>query len=143
MNPFIDTSVKIRNVVAMCTKKFAEKEKNTTNVSPVKPAEVIFLIELILKKSRIGDWEGDTIIGAEHQGAILFYVDRSSKFTILSKVANKTAELVLHASIEQFQAHGLPVLTITYDNGKEFSNHEKIAQALTILPNPIIHGNED
>ena len=85
---------------------------------------------VVEEKSRIGDWEGDTIIGAEHQGAILSYVDRSSKFTILSKVANKTAELVLHASIEQFQAHGLPVLTITYDNGKEFSNHEKIAKAL-------------
>ncbi|NDH09918.1 MAG: hypothetical protein EBY16_10030 [Gammaproteobacteria bacterium] len=41
-----------------------------------------------------------------------------------------TAELVFHASLEQFQARGLPVLTITYDNGKEFSNHEKIAQAL-------------
>lgn len=85
---------------------------------------------VVEEKSRIGDWEGDTIIGAEHQGAILSYVDRSSKFTILSKVANKTAELVLHASVEQFQAHGLPVLTITYDNGKEFSHHEKIAQAL-------------
>jgi hypothetical protein len=49
MNPFIDTSVKIRNVVAISTKNFAEKKKNTTNVSLVKPAEVVFLIELILK----------------------------------------------------------------------------------------------
>ena len=85
---------------------------------------------VVEEKSRIGDWEGDTIIGAEHQGAVISYVDRSSKFTILSKVPNKTAELVLHASVEQFQAHGLPVLTITYDNGKEFSYHEKIAKAL-------------
>ena len=85
---------------------------------------------VVEEKSRIGDWEGDTIIGAEHQGAIVSYVDRSSQLTILSKVTNKTAEFVLHASVEQFQAHGLPVLTITDDNGKEFSNHEAIAEAL-------------
>ena len=35
-----------------------------------------------------------------------------------------------NASIEQFKSQGLPVLTITYDNGKEFSNHEAIAKAL-------------
>ena len=85
---------------------------------------------VVEEKSRIGDWEGDTIIGAEHQGAVVSHVDRCSKYTILAKVPNKTAELVQHASIEQFQFHGLPVLTITYDNGKEFSNHEAIAKAL-------------
>ena len=85
---------------------------------------------VVEEKSRIGDWEGDTIIGAEHQGAVVSHVDRCSKYTILAKVPNRTAELVQHASIEQFQLHGLPVLTITYDNGKEFSNHEAIAKAL-------------
>jgi transposase, IS30 family len=45
-------------------------------------------------KSRIGDWEGDTIIGAQHKGAIVSYVDRKSKFTLLKKVVRKTAELV-------------------------------------------------
>lgn len=85
---------------------------------------------VVEEKSRIGDWEGDTIIGAEHQGAVVSHVDRCSKYTILAKVPNRTAELVQHESIEQFQFHGLPVLTITYDNGKEFSNHEAIAKAL-------------
>lgn len=85
---------------------------------------------VVEEKSRIGDWEGDTIIGAEHQGAVVSHVDRCSKYTILAKVPNKTAELVQQASVEQFQFHGLPVLTITYDNGKEFSNHEAIAKAL-------------
>jgi len=57
-------------------------------------------------------------------------VDRCSKYTILAKVSNKTAELVQQAIIEQFQTHGLPMLTMTYDKGKEFSNHEIIAKAL-------------
>ena len=38
---------------------------------------------IVEMKSRIGDWEGDTIIGAKHKGAIVSYVDRHSKFTLL------------------------------------------------------------
>lgn len=84
---------------------------------------------IVEQKSRLGDWEGDTIIGARHQGAIVSYVDRCSKFTVLKKIANKTAELVTQATFEKL-GQGLPVLTITYDNGKEFSDHGKIAKAL-------------
>jgi IS30 family transposase len=31
---------------------------------------------IVEEKTRIGDWEGDTIIGVKHQGAIVSYVDR-------------------------------------------------------------------
>jgi transposase, IS30 family len=82
------------------------------------------------QKTRIGDWEGDTIIGVKHQGAIVSYVDRCSKFTVLKKVERKTAELVTKATIEQFGQKSLPVHTITYDNGKEFSDHGAISVAL-------------
>ena len=83
-------------------------------------------------KSRIGDWEGDTIIGAKHQGAIVSYVDRCSKFTVLKKIDRKTADLVAMATIEQFRQKSLPVRTITYDNGKEFSDHGEISKALNV-----------
>ena len=46
------------------------------------------------EKSRVGDWEADTIIGAKHRGALVSLVDRASKFTFLSKVGRKTAEEV-------------------------------------------------
>jgi IS30 family transposase len=81
-------------------------------------------------KARIGDWEGDTIIGANHRGAIVSYVDRCSKFTILKMLENKTSEVVTQATIDKFGQGTLPVLTITYDNGKEFSEHSKIASEL-------------
>ena len=54
------------------------------------------------------------------------YVDRCSKFTVLKKIENKTAEVVSQATIEKLGQDALPVLTITYDNGKEFSEHIKI-----------------
>lgn len=84
---------------------------------------------IVEQKARLGDWEGDTIIGAKHQGAIVSYVDRCSKFTLLKKVSNKTAELIVQATLEKL-GQGFPVLSITYDNGKEFSAHADIASAL-------------
>ncbi len=45
--------------------------------------------KIVESKSRIGDWEGDTIIGAKQQGVILSLVDRKSKFTLLAKMEGK------------------------------------------------------
>lgn len=84
--------------------------------------------KVVEEKSRIGDWEGDTIIGAQHQGAIVSYVDRHSKFTVLKLVERKTADLVTEATLEKLSC--IPVHTVTYDNGKEFSDHVSISQAL-------------
>ncbi len=83
--------------------------------------------EIVETKSRVGDWEGDTIIGANHQGAILSYVERKSKFTVLSKLTQKTAKNVASATIKRFSKLG-QIHTITYDNGKEFSSHELISK---------------
>ena len=57
-------------------------------------------------------------------------MDRCSKFTVLKKVERKTAELVTQATIEKLGQNGLPVLTVTYDNGMEFADHGSIANAL-------------
>lgn len=37
------------------------------------------------RKSRIGDWEIDTVIGKDHKGALVTIVDRKSKFTLIKK----------------------------------------------------------
>ena len=86
--------------------------------------------KVVEDKSRIGDWEGDTIIGAQHKGAIVSYVDRHSKFVLLKKVSRKTSELVTKATIEIMKELVHPVLSITYDNGKEFCGHKTISKTL-------------
>lgn len=86
--------------------------------------------EIVNTKSRVGDWEGDTIIGAKHQGAILSYVDRKSKFTILAKLSEKTANEVASKTTKRFSRIKSFVHTITYDNGKEFSSHLLISKRL-------------
>ena len=82
------------------------------------------------KKSRLGDWELDTIIGSEQAGAIVSMVDRTSKLTKLAKVYKKTALEVRNALIKKLQPLQDFVLTLTSDNGKEFVDHEKISQTL-------------
>jgi transposase, IS30 family len=83
--------------------------------------------KIVEKKLRIGDFEGDTIVGARHQGAILSYVDRHSKFVWLQKLKNREASTVLAATKEQFTEMPHKIWSITFDNGKEFSKHEEIA----------------
>ena len=55
--------------------------------------------EIVAQKARIGDWEIDTVIGKNHQGALVTIVDRVSKFTLIKKVASKHAEVVTEATI--------------------------------------------
>ena len=86
--------------------------------------------EIVDEKSRIGDWEIDTVIGKNHKQALVTIVERVSKFTVMKKVENKTAELVAAATIELLRPYRDRVLTITADNGKEFAHHEKVAKAL-------------
>ena len=86
--------------------------------------------DIVEKKSRIGDWEGDLIISTGSKTALLTYVDRHSKFTVLKKLGRKLSENVWRATIERLTNLPHRVLTITYDNGKEFAAHQKIAHAL-------------
>jgi IS30 family transposase len=85
---------------------------------------------IVNKKSRIGDWEIDTVIGKNHKGAIVTLVDRKSKFTLIKKVASKHADVVTKATIDLLHPLKALTLTITADNGKEFSYHKLIAAQL-------------
>lgn len=86
--------------------------------------------EVVDQKRRLGDWEIDTVIGQNHQGALVTVVDRVSKFTLIKKVDSKHAEGVAEATITLLKPYMDKTLTITADNGKEFAEHEKIAAAL-------------
>ncbi|MRN44986.1 IS30 family transposase, partial [Brucella sp. 09RB8913] len=70
-------------------------------------------------------FEGDTIVGKDHKGAILTMVDRVSRFTILGKAKDRTA-----SSINQIlyrASNGNKITTATFDNGKEFAKHKNLS----------------
>jgi IS30 family transposase len=85
---------------------------------------------IVADKTRIGDWEIDTVIGKNHQGALVTIVDRVSKFTLIKIVASKHAEIVTAATISLLKPYQDKALTITADNGKEFAGHEKMKEEL-------------
>ena len=85
---------------------------------------------IVEEKSRIGDWEGDTIVGARHQGAVLSLVDRASRFTLLALLGGRTAGETGEAIRRCLEPYKDFVHTITTDNGKEFAAHKAVAKAL-------------
>ena len=81
-------------------------------------------------RQEFGHWEGDTMIGANHQGALVTLVERKTGFTLIAKVLRKTAQAVSQACIELLKPYQPWVKTITFDNGKEFAHHQNIDAAL-------------
>lgn len=86
--------------------------------------------KIVADKTRFGDWEVDTIVGARHKGGILSAVERKSKLVRLRKLTTKAAAEMKDNCIEVLGPLAAKVHTITVDNGKEFCDHELIAAGL-------------
>jgi len=81
-------------------------------------------------RSRIGDWEADTIIGKAHKQAIVSLTERRSGLALIYKVDRRTKERTENAMKQMMSSITGRVQTITSDNGKEFANHASIAENL-------------
>jgi len=81
-------------------------------------------------RSRIGDWELDTIIGKGHKQALVSLTERKSRLTLLAKVKQKSAELISRSVQCLLEPIVSKVITLTSDNGKEFARHQEISTAL-------------
>jgi len=86
--------------------------------------------KIVEKRSRIGDWEGDTVIGKGRKSALLTLVERKTLYTVIAKLTGKQADLLAEAAVEVMSDLANKVKTITFDNGLEFSEHEAIAKGL-------------
>lgn len=86
--------------------------------------------KVVDKRSRIADWEGDTVIGCGHQGILVTVVERKSRYTLAAPLPRRTSDLVGQAMIDLLRPHKERCKTITLDNGKEFADHEFIARCL-------------
>jgi transposase, IS30 family len=86
---------------------------------------------IVDNRERVGDWEGDTIIGAYDGGAVIAsMVERKSRFTCLAKSKNKTTTAVTSSINKRMLPLADLVSTITLDNGTEFSLHEIMSETL-------------
>lgn len=87
---------------------------------------------IVENRERFGDLEIDTIIGKDHQGAIVTINDRATGYLKMRKLVCKEAEGVKQASIELLAEWKGKIHTMTADNGKEFAQHQEIAEALDL-----------
>ena len=71
---------------------------------------------LVDTRVRVGDWEADLMMGKAHKGAIVTLAERRARLFL--------------AIITLLDPWKDWVATITYDNGREFSGHREIAEAL-------------
>jgi transposase, IS30 family len=112
-------------------KKYRKRYGSPKRQGPIKNRVMIDdRPEIVNAKQRLGDWEIDTIIGKQHKQAIVTLVERVSKKTLIGQVRNKQADFVKAQVIRLLNSFKPYVLTITADNGGEFSQHEQIAAAL-------------
>jgi transposase, IS30 family len=86
--------------------------------------------KIVNSQKRYGDWEGDTIIGKNHKGALITLNERKSLFVKIAKITKKEAEITASKTINMLTPLKNKCFTITFDNGKEFAEHKKIASEL-------------
>ncbi len=83
-------------------------------------------------KQQVGHFEGDTIVGKGHRGAVVSYVDKASKFLLAALCPDRTASSVNEATIALFEELDATPLSFTFDNGKEFSKHKELSEKLNV-----------
>lgn len=82
--------------------------------------------EEIKNRSRIGDWEGDTIYGGIGKGLIVTLVDRKSRFLKAGLLNSRNAEETREVIEEMLSGHA--IYSISLDNGSEFSEFRKLEE---------------
>lgn len=87
--------------------------------------------EVVGARSRYGDWEGDTVVGANQKAFITTIVERKSLLLRARLTPSKHAAQIASAVVEALI--DMPttwVRTITFDNGTEFAHHEDMTRQL-------------
>ena len=87
--------------------------------------------EEIRNRIRIGDWEGDTVYGGIGKGLLVSLVDRKSRYLRIGFLAKRSATDTRLLIGELLR--GLPVKSVSLDNGSEFSEFRKLEEQLHSL----------
>jgi IS30 family transposase len=89
--------------------------------------------EVINRRRRYGDWEGDTMVGNGRRSALLTVVERKSGYTVIGRVDSMRSDDTRRVA-ERVMQELPPRLrrSITFDNGKEFAEHKKLAHRLEL-----------
>lgn len=104
----------------------------SSNYNSIQPDRIIpQWPEVIRRRERIGDWEGDTVYGGVGKGFLVTQVDRKSRFLRAGLLAKRDASLTKDVICGLLK--DLPVESISLDNGSEFSEFRAVEEELHTL----------
>jgi len=87
---------------------------------------------IVNARKRLGDWEVDSILGSKHRDVMVTLTERRSRFVLVSKLKERTAQAVQSQICTLLLPMQDKVHTMTSDHGKEFAYHEQIAETLDL-----------
>lgn len=83
------------------------------------------------RRRYIGHWEGDTVLKGHKESGLVTLVERRSGYLLSARLPRITAAGTATAMIRLLAPRRGAVQTITLDNGSEFADHQRVAQAVT------------
>ena len=88
---------------------------------------------VVATKSRMGDWEADTVVGKGHKSGVITLVERYSKLVLIAKIDNFKSEHVAAQIAAMLRKYRHKLHTITFDNGLEFALHTDLIKHFPAL----------
>jgi IS30 family transposase len=85
--------------------------------------------EVINRRRRYGDWEGDTLVGKGRRSALVSWVERKSGYLRIGRVDSMKSDVTARV-LKQRMKDLPPALrrSMTFDNGKEFAEHHQLTR---------------
>lgn len=111
-------------------KKYIGNRKKCNTIHPVHT--IHDRPDIVETKSRLGDFEGDTVYGGIGKGCAVTFVDRKSKL-LVGSLANSRERTTIRKAISrafELMEYKMPIETITLDNGSEFADFLNIEKDL-------------
>lgn len=88
---------------------------------------------VVAARSRIGDWEGDTVVSKDHHPGLNTLVERKTGLVMITKLSNNTGAATATAVASRLGKVPIKIRhSLTVDNGPENSRWREIEQAVGI-----------